>query len=526
MEDLLHLDACRSRGEQSPPPELASVISPLRWQEWDSRLSTYPDQRLRTYLVEGIRRGFRIGYSYDAACRHARGNMKSAQDNPQVIRDYLATELHAGRIVGPFDPKQYPYIHTSRFGVIPKSTPGKWRLIVDLSSPEGGSVNDGIRETWCSLTYVTVDNAAKGITAYGRGALMIKVDIRSAYRVVPIHPDDRWLLGMMWEGSVFVDTALPFGLRSAPKIFSALADAAEWIVRQQGVEFVMHYLDDFLVVTTANEFSGSHSLRLLLETFEQLGLPVAWDKLEGPSSCLTFLGFELDSVRNEIRLPREKLEDIRKEIQEWIGKKSCRKKELESLIGRLSHASRVVKPGKTFMRRLFEALSGARRSHHLIRLGAAVRSDILWWHTFIDGWNGVSLIPNPSPQQSVVWSDASGSLGCGAICPSLGKWIQLLWDGRRIGLSDGEVDSITWMELLPIVLASAVWGPQWHGQTVLGYCDNTGAVAVANSGYSKAPRIMHLLRCLFFIRAYYQFSMHVVYIEGANNIWADAITPI
>ena len=146
----------------------------------------------------------------------------------------------------------------------------------------------------------------KGLQFTG-GALMIKVDIRSAYRVVPIHPADRWLRGMIWEGSVFVDTALPFGLRLAPKIFSALADAAEWIVRQQGVEFVIHYLDDFLVVATANEFSGSHSLRLLL---------VAWDKLEFPSSCLTFLGFKLDSMRNEIRLPREKLEDIRKEIQE------------------------------------------------------------------------------------------------------------------------------------------------------------------------------------------------------------------
>ena len=95
--------------------------------------------------------------------------MKLAQDNPQVICDYLATELHAGRIVGLFDPKQYPYIHTSRFGVILKSTPEKWRLIVNLSSPEGGSVNDGIRETWCSMTYVTVANAAQGITATGEG---------------------------------------------------------------------------------------------------------------------------------------------------------------------------------------------------------------------------------------------------------------------------------------------------------------------------------------------------------------------
>lgn len=118
-------------------------------------------------------------------------------------------------------------------------------------------------------------------------------------------------------------------------------------------------------------------MHILLETFEQLGFPVAWDKLEGPTPCLTFLGFELDSLRNEIRVPEQKMEDIKREMAGWIGKRSCRKKELESLVGRLNHASRVVQPGKTFMRRLFEALAGARWSHHHIRLGSAVCSNIL-----------------------------------------------------------------------------------------------------------------------------------------------------
>lgn len=520
MEDLLRLDACRPKENATLLPTLSNVNSPLRWREWDARLSSYPDQRLRTYLVEGIRKGFRVGYNYDSVCHHVKGNMKSAMDNPQVVQDYLGTELKEGRIVGPLDPKEYPFVHSNRFGVIPKSSPGKWRLIVDMSSPEGRSVNDGIQESWCSLSYTTVTDATRGITSYGSGALMIKVDIRNAYRVVPIHPEDRWLIGMTWRGSVYVDTALPFGLRSAPKIFTAIADAAEWIVRQQGVEFVLHYLDDFLVVTAAEEYRGDHALRIVLETFEQLGLPVAWDKLEGPTSCLTFLGFELDSRRNEIRVPSQKMEDIRKEVASWTGKKSCRKKELESLVGRLGHASRVVKPGKTFMRRLFEALAGARRSHHHIRLGSAVRSDILWWHTFMADWNGVRIIPQPQSPSAILWSDASGSFGCGAICPTLSRWIQLRWDGpREVGM-----ESITWMELLPIVLSCAAWGGFWQGQRVIVNCDNTGAVAVANSGYSRAPRIMHLLRCLFFIRALYQLSVHVVYIEGTDNTWADAIS--
>ena len=85
---------------------------------------------------------------------------------------------------------------------------------------------------------------------------------------------------------------------------------------------------------------------------------MAWAKLEGPVTCLTFLGFELDSLRNEIRIPKQKMQDVKKEVDRWFHKKSCQRKELESIVGRLCHTSRVVQPGKTFMCHLFEALAG------------------------------------------------------------------------------------------------------------------------------------------------------------------------
>ena len=150
--------------------------------------------------------------------------MPSAEESAEVVREYLLTEVSAGRILGPLDPAEYPQVHTSRFGVIPNSTPGKWRLIVDMSSPDGVSVNDGIKEFLCSLSYVTIMDVAKGVAAFGRGSLMAKVDIRNAYRVVPVHPEDRWLMGMTWKGEFYIDTVLPFSLQSAPKIFTALAE--------------------------------------------------------------------------------------------------------------------------------------------------------------------------------------------------------------------------------------------------------------------------------------------------------------
>ena len=97
-------------------------------------------------------------------------------------------------------------------------------------------MNDGISESICSLSYIGVNEAVGGILQFGTGAYLAKVDIKSAYRHVPIHPDDRWLMGMLWDGALFIDAAHPFGLRSAPKIFSAVADAAEWI--QPGKTFI------------------------------------------------------------------------------------------------------------------------------------------------------------------------------------------------------------------------------------------------------------------------------------------------
>ena len=120
-----------------------------------------------------------------------------------------------GRVIGPLDLDAWPDVHISRFGVIPKSS-GGWRLILDLSAPEGASVNDGVDADLCSLSYVTVEDAARAVRAHGRGCLLAKVDVKQAYRMVQVHPEDRLLLGMSWEGALYVDTALPFGLRSAP----------------------------------------------------------------------------------------------------------------------------------------------------------------------------------------------------------------------------------------------------------------------------------------------------------------------
>ena len=82
-----------------------------------------------------------------------------------------------------------------------------------------------------------MDEAVRMAMELGPGALMTKLDIQSAYRMILVHPVDRRLLGMSWGGHLYVDTVLPFGLRSAPIIFTAVADALQWILEMQGVKY-------------------------------------------------------------------------------------------------------------------------------------------------------------------------------------------------------------------------------------------------------------------------------------------------
>ena len=196
---------------------------------------THPDQSFVTYVLDGLQNGFRVGFNpASVSLKSATQNMPSASLQPSVIDDYLYTELAKGRVAGPFSSPPLPHLHISRFGVIPKKhQPGKWRLILDLSSPDGHSVNDGIRKDPFTVQYMKLDDIIDGIMSLGWGNLLAKFNVGSAYRVIAVHRNGRYLLGMQWEGNYFVDMALTFGLRSAPYIFSSVADLAEWVLKQQ-----------------------------------------------------------------------------------------------------------------------------------------------------------------------------------------------------------------------------------------------------------------------------------------------------
>ena len=169
--------------------------------------------------------------------------------HPEVVDAYLSKEVSLNRVEGPFNKSQIPHGQISRFGVIPKGhSQDSWRLIIDLSYPRAGSVNDGIPKNVCGLSYITIDDAIQQVLRLGPGTLLAKLDIKSAFRLLPVHPGNRHLLGMAWRNQVYLDTCLPFGLRSTPKLFNILADFLAGMVQERGVSHCLHYLDDFLTM--------------------------------------------------------------------------------------------------------------------------------------------------------------------------------------------------------------------------------------------------------------------------------------
>ena len=181
--------------------------------QWQPFLQAHPDQAFAEFVRRGITHGFRVGFDPINRLKSAPQNFHSVRDNPLIVHKYIADEVAQGRLV------KRPGVDIRRnpIGIIPKPhQPGKFRLIVDLSAPRGFSVNDGISPSLCSLDYISVDQAARLIAKCGRGTLMAKTDLQSAYRHVPVHPEDQHLLGLEWDGQIYCDRALPFGLRSAP----------------------------------------------------------------------------------------------------------------------------------------------------------------------------------------------------------------------------------------------------------------------------------------------------------------------
>ena len=407
---------------------------------------------------------------------------------------------------------------------------------MDLSQPHGTSINDDISKEHFHCNYSHFDDATNLVMRAGRGALMCKLDIKHAYRLLPVRSDQWHHLCYYWDGNYYVDLVLPFGLRSSGAIFNQFASLVRWIIETHyKIRDIVNYSDDFFAVLSKEMTIARTQLAQIIKAFNDMGIPLAEDKIEGPSLILIYLGIIINSLDMTIEVPDEKLTEAMANLTKWKNQRTCTKRQLKSLIGKLGSICKVVRPGRMFSRRLIDLSTTVERMHHHITLNQEARADIQWWMDFLPQWTAISMILPPLSIRSTdlqLYTDAS-DLGFGATLGN--QWIQGSWYElgfrKRFFKKDFQWAwnenlklSIDYRELFSIVAATLTWGHKWRGQRIVFVTDNKPITQVWDSGTSPSIPLMSLVRPLYLFAAKSGFSISFKHIFGIYNVAADAIS--
>jgi hypothetical protein len=209
---------------------------------------------------------------------------------------------------------------------------------------------------------------------------------------------------------------LPFGASISCAIWEKFATALHWIIQQASRNaYILHYLDDFLFAGKPQSQQCMITLEEFQEICQDIGVPIAHEKTTIPATTLVFLGIEFDTIQMTMRLPQDKLFKLKSNIQACLKSKKVTLKFLQSLIGLLNFACKVVAPGRALCRRLIDLTIGIRKPHHKIKINADTKADLQVWLNFLQQYNGVTLIHNIWTADTCLqlFTDSAGGPGGG-----------------------------------------------------------------------------------------------------------------
>ena len=192
-----------------------NLPTPIRAEHLLNLLSGYT-LSATAYLYNGFKNGFALHIEGEVHSFEAE-NLLRARDHPDIVSSKIEKELAAHRLAGPFHSPPFNDFRVSPLGVVPKKTPGEFRMIHHLSFPNGPSLNDGIPPEHTSVKYATIEDAIRLVKQNGKGCFLAKIDIKNAFRIIPIQSPDYPLLGMTWDGLYYYDRCMPMGCSSSCK---------------------------------------------------------------------------------------------------------------------------------------------------------------------------------------------------------------------------------------------------------------------------------------------------------------------
>lgn len=222
------------------------------------------------------------------------------------------------------------------------------------------------------------------IQRLGLGTLMAKPDIKSAFSLCPVHPDDFNLLGINFRNKYWIQKMLPQGCSISPAIFEKFSTFVQYAVsKYSNSDNIDHYLDDFFFAGKGAKNDRAELIKSFEHVCNDIKIPINHEKSEGPVTILEKLGLEIDTTRMEIRVPENKILKTKSQIMEARLKKKITLTALQSLLGTLNFFTKVINTGRTFNCRLYQTQSQSKLPHHFIRLTKSLKEDSVTWLFFL-----------------------------------------------------------------------------------------------------------------------------------------------
>lgn len=315
---------------------------------------------------------------------------------------------------------------------------------------------------------------------------MTCIDLKDAYLSVHVHKSSQKYLCFQWRNKCFAFQGLPFGLNTAPRVFTKLIKPIAAYLRKRGIRIIV-YLDDFLILGSSIEESKANT-QLTLDLLQWLGFTINWEKsILVPTQTLTFLGLSIDSQTMSLSLPEKKIQNIQSKCQRLLCNCTPSAREVASLIGTLEAARSAIWQAPLHYRhlqiQLIKSLQASQDNYEtLMSLNSNAHMELQWWHKNVASVNGSPI--NPSAPDLYITSDASKA-GWGACCQDLtanGRWSPL--EAKQ---------HINVLELKAAFLAIKAFLKDCSNITVCLRMDNTSAVAHVNhKGGTRSPQLISL----------------------------------
>ena len=395
-------------------------------------------------------------------------NHNSSNLDPKFMSNYILAEQKVGRYSEGFHPKELERIIgpfcTAPLGLTLKPHTNTFRLIEDLSFPQNDplipSVNSGINSDDFPTTWGTFNKATALILSSPPGAEAATFDISAAYCLTPICPDQQHALCIYWNGTVYVDWAVMFGLASSAGVFGSIADMLVTIYKQAGFFPIIKWVDDFLIIRLpGNAWSNEDFMDLTT----QAGVPWSPTKLRQFALNQRYIGFDWDLPSKSVSLPTEKLSAIQSLLVSWEAPNSLFSEHCAaSLHGKLVHISCIFPLIRPFLQLISGFAASFRSKRAKLLAPSAVRADISWTRYLLHDLPTSVPLSLPNPIDLGWWGDASTFFGIGVVIGTfwaVWKWAPCFFVGPGCDFDIGWAEAVAIELGLCLALDTKLIGP-------------------------------------------------------------------